>query len=99
MAGSAIILWQYMIQGPVLHCVVLALTLPATQQNSRIDSDPIFVFLCIVFLCVVMKIAIYEHFRVTQARRNACALVSYCEPALSQIARTWHAICAIHVYP
>ena len=42
-----------------------------TQPNARIDSDPILAFLCISFLCLVMKHHnFHEYFHVTQARRN-----------------------------
>ena len=59
--------------GSQLHCV--ASRSPQCNENVRIDSDPIFAFLCVVFLCLVTK----NHECPTQ--RNTCALASYCEPA------------------
>ena len=65
-----------MTQGPALHCVTLVLVLTATQQNTRIDSDPVLAFLCVAFLCLVpqncefMKISHY-----TSSTQH-----TYCEP-------------------
>ena len=39
----------------VLRCVIFASTLVETQHNARIDSDPILAFLCVAFLCLVVK--------------------------------------------
>ena len=39
-------------QRPMLHCVMLAFELAATQRNARIDSDPI---LAAAFLRLVTK--------------------------------------------
>ena len=44
-----------MTQGPALCCVTFVLTPTAMQRNARIDSDPIFVFLCVAFLRLITK--------------------------------------------
>ena len=40
---------------PTLYCVAFVLMLIAVQLNTRIDLDPILVFLSVVFLCLVIK--------------------------------------------
>ena len=43
-------------QVPMLHWIMLVLALVAAQQNARIDSDLILVFLCAALLGMVTKI-------------------------------------------
>ena len=62
-------------QSPMLCRVTLMLTLSTTQQNTRMDSDPILVFLCVAFLRLVPQ-------NCKNFLEHVCVLASYCEPAL-----------------
>ena len=42
-------------QNNALHCVAFTSTLVETQYDARIDSDPILVLPCVVFLHLVVK--------------------------------------------
>ena len=69
-----------MTQGLAMHCVTFVLMLISTQSNTRIDSDSIFTFLYIAFLCLITKKS--EYFCVLHTRHNAVqALASYSELA------------------
>ena len=39
----------------MLCCIVFASTLVETQHDARIDLNPILVFPCVAFLCLVVK--------------------------------------------
>ena len=62
------------------HCLCID-----THHNVMIDSDPILAFLCVAFLCLIMKLLQnFEYFHVSQNRRNTTQqrhLASHCEPS------------------
>ena len=68
-----------------LRCFVYAWTLVEMQHNARIDSDPILVFPCIAFLCLVIKKPLtFFVLNLCVSQINATQdLASLCEPALS----------------
>ena len=67
-----------------LHCVAFALTLVGTQHNARIDLNPILAFLCIAFLCQIvkksLKYLIIQNFAFHKLTQG---LASLCEPAFN----------------
>ena len=69
-----------------LRCVVFASTLVEMQHDARIDSDPILVFPCIAFLCLVVKKPTFLVINLCVSRINAMqGLASLCELAFSLI--------------
>ena len=62
-----------------LHCVAFALMLVAMQHDTRIDSDSILAFLCVVSWCLIakklLKILI-RNFKLTQ-RKALCHIVNW----------------------